>query len=63
MNLRRKDQLPTVIYDEPATADLTAENRNLRALAKTDAALASMPDRRVQDVLLDIRLALTGRTS
>jgi hypothetical protein len=58
--LRRKDQLPTVAYDEPA--DLSAENRNLRALAKTDAALASMPDRRVQDLLLDIRLALTGRT-
>ena len=51
------------VVDEPVTADLTAENRNLRALAKTDAALAAMTDPRARDWLLDIRLALTGRTT
>lgn len=48
---------PAATLDRPADV---LESRILAGVAKVDAALRRMPDPRLRDDLLDIRLALTG---
>jgi hypothetical protein len=55
----RRQQVP----DDPVTHAALAEanDRTDRARAIIEAGMREFPDRRVQNLLLDIRLALAGR--